>query len=246
MKILMFLVWLVLIPINESDEVAQADSILQKVGYNLLSKSQVKESQMIIYGRQQCRTLTSRAYSQGHDKSFTEYLTPESEKGIKMLQLEGHLWIYSPATDSILELSGKLLLQPVMDSDLSYQDLMENPMLNEIYNARVISQEIINGRKTWVLEMNAKEEGVTYPKRKAWVDQERYVPLREELFAQSGQLLKCVTRSSIQQIEGRWYPAKVTYRDMLKEGEGTDFIVTAINFDVDIPQCLFSKEALCK
>ena len=246
MNILTLLMWLVFCPLQEGDEVAQADSILQKVEYNLWPRSQVKDTQMVIYGRQRCRTITSRAYSQGHEKTFTEYLDPEGERDLKILRLQAHLWVNPPATDSTAELSGDLLGQPVMGSDMSFQDMMEESMLLEGFDGTVIGQEIILGRKTWVLELVPKTGMGTYGKRKAWVDQEWYVPIREELFAPSGQLLKCVTRSGIQQVEGRWVPSKVTYRDVLKDGEGTDLIVTAIKFDVEIPEGIFSKEALGK
>jgi len=40
------------------------------------------------------------------------------------------------------------------------------------------------------LELIAKVEDVAYHSRKIWIDALRFVPLKEELFAKSGQLLK--------------------------------------------------------
>ena len=45
----------------------------------------------------------------GEFKNFTEYLSPEREKGTKMLKLDDRLWIYSPTTDRIIQISGHLL-----------------------------------------------------------------------------------------------------------------------------------------
>ena len=36
------------------------------------------------------------------------------------------------------------------------------------------------------------------------------------------------------------------YRDVLKEGEGTEFVIVSIEFDAAIPGYLFSKAALRK
>ncbi|MCK5442356.1 MAG: outer membrane lipoprotein-sorting protein, partial [Maribacter sp.] len=77
-------------------------------------------------------------------------------------------------------------------------------------------------------------------------DQERFVPLKEDLFAKSGQLLKRVTMEDIAQIGGRWYPRKMNYKDMLKDGKGTDFIVSKIEFNAPISEHLFSKAVLKK
>ena len=52
--------------------------------------------------------------------------------------------------------------------------------------------------------------------------------------------------SDVVRIQGRWYPRKMTFKDMLKEGKGTEFIVTEIQFDVPIPEDLLNKGSLRK
>ena len=50
--------------------------------------------------------------------------------------------------------------------------------------------------------------------------------------------------SNITQHGSRWYPGKMTFKDMLKKGAGTEFIIDEIIFDVEIPEHLLSKAAL--
>jgi outer membrane lipoprotein-sorting protein len=221
-----------------------ADEILRKVEQNLSSNNRVFESEMIIHGRRSSRTITSRSYSEGDRKSFTEYLSPAREAGTKMLKLENQLWIYSPATDRTIQISGHMLRQSVMGSDLSYEDMMDDRKLTEVYAAKVVGQETLDGRKAQVLELNAKVEDVAYHRRKMWVDIERLVPLQEELYAKSGQLLKRTVFSDVQKIQGRWFPMKVLYKDLLKTGAGTEFRMTSVKFDQEIPEYLFTKAAL--
>lgn len=221
-----------------------ATAILNKVDDNINSNTSITKSDMIIYGRRNQRTVTSVGYAEGTKRSFSEYLAPARERGTKMLKLEDNLWIYSPSTDRTIQLSGHMLKQSLMGSDLSYEDMMENRKLTEMYDAKVIGEETIDDRKTWVLQLNAKVDDATYDSRKVWVDIERYVPLREELFAKSGQLLKRTELKDVKKIDGRWYPTKMNYKDMLKDGKGTDFIVLEIEFDVEIPAYIFSKGAL--
>jgi outer membrane lipoprotein-sorting protein len=223
-----------------------ADAILKKVDANMTSKTLVSTSEMVIYGRRNSRTITAKGYAEGDKKSFSEYLSPEREKGTKMLKLDDRLWIYSPSTDRTIQLSGHMLRQSVMGSDLSYEDMMEDRKMTEMYNAKIIGEETIDGRKTWILEMIAKVDDATYEKRKTWVDQERYIPLKEELFAKSGQLLKKIEMSEVKQYDSRWYPTRMNYKDMLKEGKGTDFVVTEMQFDVKIPEYIFTKTSLKK
>ena len=97
-----------------------------------------------------------------------------------------------------------------------------------------------------MLELNAKVPDVAYEKRVVWVDKIRYVPLQEELYAKSGQLLKKTTLSEVKQIQGRWFPTRINYKDMLKQGEGTDYIIREVAFDTDIPDYIFTKAVLTK
>ncbi|HOP58943.1 MAG TPA: outer membrane lipoprotein-sorting protein [Bacteroidales bacterium] len=222
------------------------NDILKRVEANMSSENRVFESTMIIHGTRSSRTITSVTYSAGEEKSFTEYLSPPREQGTKMLKLENQLWIYSPSTDRTIQISGHMLRQSVMGSDLSYEDMMDDRKLSEMYNAINTGTETVDGRKTWILDMTAKTDNVAYYKCKMWIDTERYIPLREELFAKSGQMLKQTNLSEVKQIEGRWFPLKVIYKDLLKKGKGTEFIINSIKFNQPIPEYIFTKAALKK
>jgi len=221
-----------------------AEEILNRIEKNMSSDNRIFESSMTIHGVRSSRTITSRTYAVGDKKSFTEYLSPVREQGTKMLKLENQLWIYSPGTDRTIQISGHMLRQSVMGSDLSYEDMMDDRKVSEIYSATVIGDEVIEGRNTWILELIAKVPDVAYYKRKMWVDTERYVPLREELYAKSGQLLKRTTLSDVKQIDGRWFPTKIVYKDVLKQGDGTEFNMTSVKFNQKLPEYIFTKAAL--
>jgi outer membrane lipoprotein-sorting protein len=223
-----------------------AKTILAKVDQNMASKNRVFESTMIVHGKRASRTMTARSYSVGEQKSFTEYLSPVREQGTKMLKVGNQLWIYSPSTDRTILISGQMLRQSVMGSDLSYEDMMEDSKLTEKYQAVNTGTEEIDGRKCYVLELTAIVADVNYFKRKTWIDCERFVPLKEELYAKSGQLLKQTTLSGVKQVQGRWFPTVILYKDMLKAGDGTEFRMTSIQFDQVIPDYIFSKAALKK
>lgn len=221
-----------------------ADEILERVDKNMSAENRVVESSMTIHGKRNSRTMTSKSYTVGDKKSFTEYLTPAREKGTKMLKLENKLWIYSPSTDRTIQISGHMLRQSIMGSDFSYEDMMDDRKLKDIYTATVVGEEVIEGRKFFVLELIAKVEDVAYHSRKVWVDTERFVPLKEDLFAKSGELLKRTTLSDMQKVQGRWFPMKMTYKDMLKHGDGTEIHIINIKFNQDIPAYIFTKAAL--
>lgn len=240
------LVLTVAVIVNGADEFPTGESILEKIDGNMASENRILTSRMVIHGRRGVRTITSRIWSEGETRAFTEYLSPAREKGTKMLKLEDMLWTYSPATDRTIRISGHMLRQSVMGSDLSYEDMLEDSRLLRHYEAVVTGTDAISNRSCWVLTLRAKTPSIAYQKRKLWVDRERFIPLREELFAKSGKLLKKLELSEVTRLEGRWFPRRMLFKDMLKKGKGTEFVVEHIRFDTEIPEHIFSKAALRK
>jgi outer membrane lipoprotein-sorting protein len=222
------------------------DEILEQVDRNLSSKTRLFTSKMVIHGRRGTRTVVSRSWAEGEDKAFTQYLAPAREEGTKMLKLDDKLWMYSPATERIIQISGHMLRQSVMGSDISYEDMMEDKKLRDHYQATVTTIEAVDGTPCRVLDLIAKSDDVAYHKMKLWIDQSRMIPLKEELYAKGGKLLKLLEMKDIKQIDNRWFPGRMTFKDVLKEGDGTEFIFEEIEFDLDIPAHIFSKASLRK
>ncbi len=220
------------------------DEILRNVDRNMYSEKKIVVSRMIIHGRRETRTVESKSWQRGTSESYTEYLAPARDKGTKMLKLNDMLWEFSPSTDRTIMISGHMLRQSVMGSDLSYEDMMEDPHLPNLYTATIASSETVDGRTCWVLDLRAKKEDIAYDHRQVWVDKERYVPLKENLYATGGKLLKTVDVREVMRVQNHWLAKSVLYKDVLKEGEGTEFLMDSVTLDAEIPDYMFSKAAL--
>jgi hypothetical protein len=70
--------------------------------------------------------------------------------------------------------------------------------------------------------------------------------LRENRYAKSGKLLKTTEVLQVKNIGGRWIASRVLFKDVLKSGEGTEFVLESIEFNAAIPEYIFSKAALKK
>lgn len=133
-----------------------------------------------------------------------------------------------------------------MGSDMSYEDMMESDELRSKYDAKVLGREKYNERDCWVLQLTATDDDVAYYSRKIWVDAERWLPLKEERYAKSGRLLKKTEILEVFHQDGRWLPKRMTFRDMLARGDGTEYIIDSIDFNAKIPEYQFTKAALRK
>ena len=244
-KILIFILSFTFLP-SQSDDMSVQD-IIRAMDNNLNAKSRVLTSRMIVHGRRASRTIESRNWVMGANQAFTEYLSPPREAGTKMLKLGDKLWTYSPQTDRVIQISGHMLRQSVMGSDMSYNDMMEDRPMEELYKATLEGSVMIDGRSHWIMVLEARVKGLSYPKRRAWIDKEYLLPTKEELYAKSGKLLKTSTMEGIKRIQGRWFPSRFVFKDELKRNsKGTEWVIDDIKFDVDIPDSRFSKSKLRK
>jgi outer membrane lipoprotein-sorting protein len=236
----------ILLGVSLNAQTPSAKEIIEKVDKNMSAESRIFGSKMIIHGTRSTRTIESKSWSKGEKQSFTEYLAPPREQGTKMLKLDNQLWIYSPSTDRIIQISGHMLRQSVMGSDLSYEDMMEDAHLLKNYTGVIGKDELFADRICWVISLTAISPEVAYQGQKLWIDKERYIPLKKELYAKSGLLLKKMELSDVKLINGRWFPKSIKFKDVLKDGEGTEFLIEDIQFNVPVPDYILSKASLKK
>jgi len=238
---------IVLMAAGASAQTPSGEAILTRVDANQASDTKVSVWEMTIRGRRGSRTIKARSWVQGTERAFTEYLEPPREAGTKMLKRADQLWTYSPSTDRTIQIAGHMLRQSVMGSDMSYEDLMEDPKLLSLYVATVVGEETVRERPCWIVQLTARTGAdPSYHSRKLWVDRERFVVLREERFATGGKLLKVAEVTHVTRVQQRWVAERSVFRDALKGDGGTEFAVTSMDFDVAIPDHIFSQASLRK
>ncbi|MDD5015427.1 MAG: outer membrane lipoprotein-sorting protein [Atribacterota bacterium] len=201
------------------------------------------EADMIIASGSRIITKTMVALSDKKN-SLVEF-TNSQDRGTKFLKREDDLWMFFPDAEEIIKISGHMLNQGMMGSDFSYQDVMESDKLTDLYDFKIIKEEELDGRPCYVLEGIAREGvKVSYYRRISWIEKERFIGLKEELYAQSGRLLKETKVNKIEEIEGRWVPTDSVMEDKLKKDTYTEFKITQINFNPEIPEGTFSLQNL--
>ncbi|MFT4623695.1 MAG: outer membrane lipoprotein-sorting protein [Myxococcota bacterium] len=221
-----------------------AVELMAAMDKNLQSESQEATARMIVNDGRRVREFRMHSVSRGTTDSAVTYLEPEREKGTKMLKVEGQMWLYLPKAERVQKISGHMMRQGMMGSDVSYEDMMATDDFDEMYTAEVKGSEELDGRKQWVLLATAKDASVAYPKRTIWIDAEHMIPTKQELYALSGMLLKTWTMSDIKVIDGQNVPTKMVIADMLKEGSSTTILTEALTFDVPLEDETFSRRWL--
>lgn len=239
-KSMVLLASLLMLPVIGNSQMTAA-AIIGRVDNNQMFKTQAfKATMKIIKGK---RTLIKTFYGYGKkegEQSFMEFTNPE-DQGVKYLKLQDELWIYFPDADDVMKISGHMLRQGMMGSDLSYEDLLENDELDENYESALKPDQTIHDRLCFVVELTAKVNNVTYAKQVLYVDQEWFVPLKIEMYARGGRLLKVMTQSQVKKIGQRWVPMEGTIQDKRKRDSKTVFSFQELSFNQPVPDKVFTK-----
>ena len=220
-----------------------AEEIINKRDDNEYFETAQMEAEMIIASGSRIITKTMVVLADKQN-SLVEF-TNSQDRGTKFLKREDDLWMFFPDAEEIIKISGHMLNQGMMGSDFSYQDVMESDKLTDLYDFKIIGEEEFDGRPCYVLEGIAREGvKVSYYRRVSWVDKERFIGLKEELYAQSGRILKETKVNIIEEIEGRWVPTNSVMENKLRKDTYTEFTITQIKFNLKIPEETFTLQNL--
>ncbi|MDR1351804.1 MAG: outer membrane lipoprotein-sorting protein [Treponema sp.] len=220
-----------------------AAELLRRVDDNEIYTTIQYEGEMIIdyQGRRFVKTM--RAWARENSDSFIEFTNP-GDRGTKYLKKSGRFYVYSPDTEEVMLISGHMLKESMMGSDMSYEDTIENERLSARYDPSLGGSAVLNNRDCWILDLAAKRRTESYPKQKLWIDKENGDCLRYELFALSGAKLKEYSLNKAEVFGGRRFPVEIEIRDLLRKNSKTTMIMRNVVLDRPIADSVFSTRNL--
>ena len=222
-----------------------AAAILALVDGNLSFKSIRYTGRIEIKIGAALRVKSMEATAQGREKAFIEFTNPE-DRGTRYLKLGKDLWMYFPKEADTVKISGHLLKEGMMGSDLSYEDALESKDFTATYSASVKGRESVDGRDCYVVELAAKTPTAPYDRRRLWIDSERWVTVKEEMYARSGKLLKTSRSLEVKRIGERWFPTQTELVSALRKDSRTVLYVDKVELDPALDPRQFTMAALTK
>lgn len=230
---------LMLIPLHA---ITVEEIISKRDDNEYIETARVEMEMLIVNGN---REIENKMTSYMDENNVLIEFTNTRDRGTKFLKRNDDLWMFFPEAEDLVKISGHMLKQGMMGSDFSYQDMMESDKLTDMYNFELIGEEEVSGRVCYVIEGIAVEgKEVSYFRRKSWIDKERFIGIKEELYAKSGRLLKEMNVIEVNQIEGRWFPVKTIMQDKLRQNTRTEVTIKDIVFNIQLDDDMFTLENL--
>ena len=189
-------------------------------------------------------------------QSITIILEPASEKGIGMLTYtydaidqDNETWLYLPALGKVKRIaSGRddedTEPTSVFGSEISTEDQDTGKL--DHYTYKILQSGNYKGRPVAVIESLPTIEGAKhtrYGKLRTWVDRERFISLKIQMFDKHGNAIKHVSAAKVEQINGIWLARSVTFKNLVSQ-RLTNMNIKTINFGLNIDAKFLTQRAL--
>lgn len=222
-----------------------ATDVVRRMDEALRGNSSVGRTRMTIVTPSWQRTLVFDAWARGDDHSFIHILEPARERDTTFLKKGRLLYQYLPSAEMRIKISPSMMMQSWMGSDFTNDDLVRESSVVKDYTHEFLRGEVLRGRPCWVLRLTPRPDAaVVWGGIDAWVDVDEYVPLREEFQDERGAKVRILDFLDVRRTKGRPYPMRWSLTPLTKEGHTTIMETLSIEFDVDVPDRIFSLKNL--
>ncbi len=237
------------------DEVAQrinarddGESVSRRIVMELTDKS----------GKKRVReTRSYRKYVDGDRKIVIVYDEPTNLRGTAFLtfdyadsEAEDDQWLYLPALRKSRRIAGAERGDSFMGTDFTYDDMKQETKVSLAdYTRRTLSMTETDGVPIYEVEAIPVSEDVAsalgYSRVVSQVDGGIWMIRSSRFWDLQGNLLKTVTFEDIREVDGIWTPHRLSVENH-KTGHHTVFVVSEVDYDVDLVDRIFTREAMSR
>ncbi len=193
---------------------------------NLAAKGSLRDVTLKSKGRDgKERTLKLKLFwkpakGSGEGRLNARVVEPKEVAGSSYLLIEAQpkeqLYFYLPAANKVQQVSSDDLTRPLWGTDLSYNDLKQLQGLAVSGTTKRAGDEVIESRKTYVLETKLADATPQYSSLKSYVDQQSCVPLKTDFLDKKGKVVKTLDADAktLSQLDPYWFVTAYTLKDL--------------------------------
>ncbi|MEO0254305.1 MAG: outer membrane lipoprotein-sorting protein [candidate division WOR-3 bacterium] len=220
-----------------------ADDILNKLREDRKIESSKFYAKIEIVKGKRILFKEFEGFSKGSD-FYIVFKNPE-DKDVKYLKIKNDLYIYIPDIDDVVRISGDMLKESFMGTDLSYEDLMQEDPLR-YYKTLNFKDTVINGDSLYFMEIVDTTKRAPYYSINLFIEKKNILVKKEELFTKNGRKIKEIEILDYKKIKEKFYPVSYIMRDLRLKNSYTRVILEKIEIDINLKDEIFKLEHLRK
>jgi len=190
------------------------------------------------------RTLTIKAWTRGEKDSLFTIIAPPKDNGNGTLKKGEEMWIFNPKVNRVIKLPPSMMSQSWMGSDFSNNDLAKSDSIIDNYTHKITGTETHDGKKVFVITSMPKPDApVVWGMQKLRV-REDLIFLSQKFYDEDLLLVKAMTGTEIQIIDGKLFPRVWKMQKADREDEYTMLEYRELLFKENLPGNLFTLSSL--
>lgn len=248
-----------------------AEEIVQKMidrndGHSSYSQNKLMSCRYkLAKGRYKCSTKPRIKMTEGISKdtgkaskdtiALNLIIKPASEKGMAFLQhdfddeaKDTEQWMYLPAMKKLKRIISETDDGPktgtLFGSEIAYEDIEKRHINDATYE--LLSEERYNKRKVWKIKSTPTAEQArksSYAYTISWIDQERFMASKFELYDRQGQLKKTFLQQKVNRQDGIWVARQMMVINHSNQRMSL-MQISKIVLNIDVPDALLGQRAL--
>ena len=200
-------------------------------------------------GKERLREMTMlrRNLEAGDQKYFIYFHRPADVREMTFMVWrypgrDDDRWLFVPAIKLVRRIAADDSRSSFVGSDFTYEDVSGRDRAADTH--ALSREEVLDGQTCYVVESTPKEEkGADYARKVAWIDQQSFLPLKEEYYNRRNEVYRVFTADEVKEVGGFPTVVRRTMKD-LRKGHRTEVAYTSVEYDLGLSERLFSERSL--
>lgn len=225
------------------DGVLDLDAVVNYFEDLYRSDSSIATMELTVTKPRTQRTMRMKVWTKGQDKTLILIQAPAREKGTATLKVDQNLWNYLPRIKRTIRIPPSMMLSSWMGSDFTNDDLVKESSFRDDYTYEPAGRS--EQPPGWIIRFVAKPGTVGLWKRfELTMSEDGRIPLQAKYYDRKDRLARTMQWTDVKVFDGKTMPSRMTLIPEDDEGHKTEMVYLDMDFDVEVPDRIFSLSNL--
>lgn len=225
-------------------DVPEATKLVEDIWDYMRGKTSVSTTKMVIHRPDWEREVVIKGWTKDVDLSLFVTLAPAKDKGNGTLKKGREMWTFNPKVNRVIKIPPSMMSQAWMGSDFSNNDLAKSDSILIDYDHKVIDVQEQDGVPVYTVEAIPKPGAPVVWGMVRLTLRQDLILLGQEFFDEDMEPVKSLVCTDLKMLGDRLFPATWKMSKADAQDEYTLVLYDEVVFDQELPDSLFTRQAL--
>lgn len=190
------------------------------------------------------RSMTMESWSKGDKLSLVRVIEPKRDAGNGTLLNGTTMWTYTPKINRVIKVPSSMMSQSWLGSDFSNKDIAKSTDIIDQYEHELTSTREEEGHVLYTVTSVPHEDAAIVWGKEVLTIRDDFVLMEQQFWDQDGELVKKLETLEVAEMGGRPVARVMRMGKVAAPDEWTRLTAQNIEFDVDLPDSLFTLSSL--